>query len=499
MQKNNFKHIHPISIFKYLRKLIIILVIPLARGLLKALINGSLYSWAKGSYFDIIVLVLIMATAILAWHEQIFYFDNTGLYIKRGLLRRNTFFISNQKIATLMFLEPFHLRVFKAVRLVGSTNAGMAQSTDFDIIIFKKDAQKLLNIRNKSELDLDKANSDKLYNIGSYDESKIGTRVYKPRSFYIAIFSAVLSNSLAGVIIVYTFLTQAGDILGDEFERRFIETFSYISQILANNLPQVFTSVALVIVGGWVIAFIQNLFRYLYFSVSRTEKFINIKGGITSKRNYLMLVDKINYIDIRQSVLTKIFKLEITFIACTGYGKDKNALPVLIPASIKNDSIATLKLLLPENSISEREIKPKYLRSVFAYITFPLVIVLITYVSAYFMYYVLPDWSELIYLISIVLSIPFLWIFITKVLDFSTTGIGENDNSYSLYYSSFFYLHKIILPKNKVTKIIIKQNPFQKKSDLCTVIIHSFAEKRKRHIIRSLDKSECIKFFNQNI
>ena len=481
-KKRDYYHTHPISIIKNLSSIMFLLILPLARGLFVAFTEGTIDSWLRGSYFDITVIMIGIGFAVAVWHEEVYKTDSDGIYIKHGILRKQKFFISDKNMATLIVYIPFYYRLIGAARIIGDTNAGMARTTEFDIIIFKKHLDEFLGNRKKSDSDTD----------------NYMVREYKPLTLYVAIFSAFISNSLAGVILISSFFSQMGNILGEELEERVINTVSVFFEKFANTVPVVFSGIAVAILSGWVIAFLNNLAQYIFFSASRTKDQIVVNLGVFTKRRYYMLFDRINYLDIRQDMLFKIFRLQTTYIYCTGYGKDKKIAPVLIPVGQKDDMLSTIQMIVPEISVKKRKLAPKSLGSIFGYILPPMIFAIIAYLTAFSLIFVMPEWEEVVKLIAFAMSVPFIWICMVKFFDFMTTGIGKSKNSLTLYYSSLFVLHTIVIPMDKITKIVIKQNPFQKISGTCTIVIYSFAENRKRHIIKSISKEESLKFFRMN-
>jgi len=478
MRREQFHHTHPITIAKNLSRLLYFLIIPLARGLFVAVSSGSIYRWLQGAYFDIGILLIAVTIAVARWYEQRYHIGENGIYITQGIVRKKSQFIGNSQLATIITRASIFLRPILAVHLIGDTNAGKVGSSDFNIYISKKEADKLFDHR-----------------IEHYSSGDYLKKTYRPRSLYITAFSALLSNSLAGVIIAATLFSQASNLVNEEIQNRLLDTLSTFMQFIALYIPPLLSGIALVIIGGFGVAFIQNLLQYMLFTSTRTKDAITINNGLISKRRHLMRVDKINYLDIRQSILSKIFGLNITFVHCTGYGKDSKTSPVLIPAATSFQTKASLRLLLPEFKQQQREVYPKELSRIMAYIWQPLTIMSVTYLSAWILArYFLPTWSELISFIGLMLSIPFIWMLLIKIFDFATTGIGKNKNYYTLYYSSAFYLHTIILPKDKVTHIVIQQHPLQKRSGACDIVVYSFAENHQRHIIKSVPVKEAEAF-----
>lgn len=83
-------------------------------------------------------------------------------------------------------------------------------------------------------------------------------RSYQPRQIYIVALSAVLSNSLAGVVLLSVLISNLGKILGQEFERRILGTVELLTNLLAFGLPPVAAALGWVLVAGGCWLFPQS-------------------------------------------------------------------------------------------------------------------------------------------------------------------------------------------------------------------------------------------------
>lgn len=93
-------------------------------------------------------------------------------------------------------------------------------------------------------------------------------------------------------------------------------------------------AVAYLIIFGWLYSFIRNLIRHKNFVVRRRKNELYIDSGIITNRSYSIRLDEINYIDIRQSLVTKLLGLYSVFVNAVGYGKEKDDISAMIPLRI---------------------------------------------------------------------------------------------------------------------------------------------------------------------
>lgn len=64
---------------------------------------------------------------------------------------------------------------------------------------------------------------------------------------------------------------------------------------------------------------------------------------------------------------------------------------------------------------------------------------------------------------------------------------------YTLRYSSGFYLHTVVIPKEKIVQLELRQSILQKLDGRCDVFFYTEDEGVHRHHLRNLDRSDMIK------
>ncbi len=160
------------------------------------------YNWLAGAWVDLLVVLFILFASYLRWRFQFYRYDEQGLTVRRGVLIRRTVTIPQSSISTLTVEESFYLRPFRAVHLLADTDAGPFQRADCQLTLHREDACGLLERHGR--------------------EPNLKPRLYRPRWTELAFLSIIVSNTLTGVVFLATFINKAGELLGEEFQRRLL-------------------------------------------------------------------------------------------------------------------------------------------------------------------------------------------------------------------------------------------------------------------------------------
>ncbi len=471
-----YRRPHPINILENTTKYFYLLLLPLLRGLLFS--RNGFYEWLRGAWFDLLIIGVILLFAMLRWAFTRYRFGATGIHISRGVGMVQRCYLPYDRLTMVYAEYPFYFRPFRAVRLKADTDGGYLRATDFSITIGKQEAAALLD---SFQLILCPAEAIK--------------KIYHPRWFYVAILSLITSNTLSGVIFASTFVSQSGNLLGKEFEEKLMDQLTTLARVLAFGLPPAAALVAYVIFGGWLISFLMTVLRHIKFQVTRQDNCLRIQTGVITPRHYTIQAGHINLVEIRQSLITKLLGLYTGFIHCSGYGKQKNELSVLIPAADKQEAKRNLSILLPEIPLNKRQFRPK-LRTLSRFLLPPSLIVLAVFVVFGLLYLFFPQLRSLILFIWIMAEIPGVWWLFVKIASYFHTGIGKENGVYTFYYTYAFSFFTTSIPEAKLSQLQFRQSAFQKATHCCDVIILSYSEGRKRLVVPNLYVDEVNKIFN---
>lgn len=474
MRGSAYLHCHPVNILEKTSPFLILLVLPVFRAINTLLFSGvNLYAWLQGAWIDITTLLSILGLGLLSWYRYVYYLDSEGIHIKKGIWIVKYRCIPYEKLSVLSIEHPFYLIPFRAVRVYADTDGGLPTVPDFAITIRKGEVPAFLERSRAPFL--------------NFMEIR---KVYLPKNFHIAVLSFVASNSLTGVLFAATLISGAGHVLGEQFENHIMQQLTDLANLLAFGVPPLAALLAFVVLGGWALSFLRNLIRHLRFSITRQGGGIDVKSGVFTHREYLIAVRRINLIELRQTLLTKLFGFYAAFIHANGYGKRKDELSVLMPSGEGYELSQNLQLLLPEIPVCRPEIRPK-LKYLSRFLIPPITWIAVTsglwLLGARF----LPELGELVFYFGFMAEIPCLWYLFVKLVSFRHTGVGLGENTYTLCYTYGFAIKTIAVPKQRIVKLTIRRSLFQVMSGCCDLVILTFSEGRKRHVVPNLNFEEA--------
>lgn len=461
---------HPVNIIEHTSKYVVLLIFPLIRALIFA--RYDVYTWLRGAWFDIIVVLLIIGMGFIAWYKYVYAVTDEGIYIRKGIVLFRTRFIPFDKLTVISIEKPYYLVPFRAVRISADTDGGSSRIADFEITVNRSKTEPFLKYASRKII-----------------EQKSIKRIYRPKNFYIAVLSFIASNSLAGVIFFSTFISGAGKVLGSDFEQLILNQLTTITLKIAKGIPPTAAILAAVIAGGWLLSFLVNLIRHLRFSVIRQSGAIRIKSGIITVREHLLTVKRINFIEIRQTLITKLFGFYTVFIHSNGYGKHKNELSVLMPAGEKHELRRTLKVLLPEIPMERNKLRPK-LKYLSRFLIPPL-----TWIGCVSLAWIIASrnvdfFGTAVFYFGLMVEIPCFWYLFVKITSYFHTGLSVTEEGYTFRYTYGYRIKTVAVPKKRVVKLTVRRSFWQIMSGCCDLVVLTYSEGMKRHVIPNLSFKE---------
>lgn len=469
---------HPIIILSYTTKYLWLLIIPLAKYLIAT--SFDLQKWIKANWVDILTISVIIGYAVLRWVFVYFKFEDDCIVAHTGYFGISETRVYFSEISSLSLSQGYFFRMIKACTLFVDTDAKSIQQVDITLDITEKQA---LQVYEKA--------IEKCHNKPKY--------IFNSSKFNLIVFSFLFSSTLSGVIIVLSVIYEAYRIVGREAEQYILQRFNTeIDKLpLIEHIPKYFLWAGIVIGGGWLISFLSNLFRHWNFSCTRCSDKLLINSGLGAKRRHVLIRNRINYIDFRQSLLMKAFKICSVSINCTGYGKRRLEISALIPITTNSQADSSIKILMPGVPEMKADVKTGK-EDVRRFITMPIVCCLIPPAAAFVLIHFLPNLVNEIKMIAVITLIPLIWLCAVKFCAAFITSIALDSRHCMLSYCTLYAYHKIIVETTKISKISVSQNPFQRISKTCTVRVYMNSESTSRHTVRGLNYKLVTKLLNNN-
>ncbi len=490
------KRQHPAALIGYTSKNFWLLLIPLIRGLFA--LRFDLKSWLEGAGWDVLVVAVMIAAAVVRWYFTFYEIGENGVTVKEGFLLKKQFTVGFDKISAADSPESPLGRWLGFVRVRIDTDAvtGGRRSADISIVTDSKDRARIFNILSE------KLSSDRAENPFNFR--------YKCSLLELIIFSLLFSSAFSGTALLITFLSGGTKIIGEQLEESFAAAVDQVSSAAVNFLERLIGSISpagiaisVVIGAGFLVSFAINILRHVNFSVSRRGNSITVMGGAPVRRICCIDSERINFADLRQNLLMKLFRISSVHVSCTGYGKRKHDIPVFVPVCRlgrkegrlpSTDSM--VKLLFTGFERSDSMIGTK-IGSVFRFIAPAAVIVIGLPVLGMLGLMYFTDWSELIEFLTVVLEIPAVWYLLAKSCAYCTTGVNISARGVTASYCRGFGFHTVMIPRERIAHIKVRQTIFQRITKTCDLIIYTCSESVGRHKIRSLPEAEIAQLIKE--
>lgn len=465
-------HAHPIMILGNLWRVLYLIIIPVIRGFIAALRNG-LAGWAAGAWMDLLVVLVMIAIAVTRWWHVELTWDHSALHLRQGVFFTRHSLVPWDRIVTLSETRPYYLRPVGASRVRVDTIGGGNRDADFAVLLSHRNASTLME-RGHSGGDV-------------WGE-------YRPATGAILALSLFNSNSLAGIVFIAAFISQSGRLLGVEFSRRLIDTFEEAARIWAFGIPPAAAAIAYALLIGWAVGFVLSFFRYKNIIISHRGEHFHIWGGMLSKREYLVRYDEINFIDVRQTLLSKIIGLFSLYVSAVGYGKQKEDITCLIPTEGKDTFQKSCASLFPALEPSPRMLAAQR-EGIFRFIGQPLAACFgVPAVTALVIWRV-EGWTSFALFTGIMALVPSLFFLVIRILEYRTSGIALKNDVYTLRYSKGFTLHTAVFSRDKLVQLELSQSIFQRRGSCCDVLFRTRGEGKVIHRCRSIRLEDAKKLF----
>ncbi|HIW72702.1 MAG TPA: PH domain-containing protein [Firmicutes bacterium] len=437
---------HPLYCYYDAKKWILLLLLPVLRAVFSP---RDIVSILLASLRDVALAALLIGWSAAKWRRAR-YSLHGGLTLRQGLLYRRTLRISAEDAASVE-MERTPLMWLAGGRRVRVNTAGLRRRADATIYLPVSATRKVM--------------------LEGTDRRR---RRYAARAFPVAVMSASSSNAALGLLTLAPAVRQAGQILGREMTG---EVYGLMDRLLSIGLPPLFNTLTNVLVLGWAYAFVRTFIRTAGFYAERDGEQLHVTSGLLTRRDVYIDCSRITALELRQTLFMRLFSLHTVTITAAGYGREKGARPLIIPAARPRELCAALDALLPEYPICAGSLRPVK-SALWRYVWPPLLLAAGSLLPLAFG----GVWSTLA-------AVWFLagswWLFI-RLTGYFRAGFGVGRGAVTMRYPRGLALYEIHVPCEVADCLMITRSPWERRNGTCTAELRCFGEKRRRHRVRAL-------------
>lgn len=466
---------HSLRILRYSTKNLWLLIFPLLRGAYHIASSEDVIAWVKGTWFELLILLLIFGYGWLNWFFRKFTIENEQLYVQEGFFFVRRRYVPVRNLSALTIEHPAWLQPVRGAYLCADTASGVMERTDIRLMIRQRDEEMFVKA-------LPNLRQGKRHHF----EHKVGL-------WRILLFSIVFSNSFTGSVYLATFWFQGGRIARDLIEQfQVTERINTVSEEVAKllrGIPPAVVTVGILILSTWFLSFLANLIRYGRFFMESDKRRLNVESGLVTRRYFYLVCHKINFIDLRQNLLTKTFRIFSLAVNCPGYGNQRGSLPLCLPILTQKEMEEAMPMIFPGSHLTKNRLRPPG-TSWFSYVFPPVLAAAAVIPAVIFARRMLPQFDEALMFFQVMLEIPIIWKFAIQLTALLTTGVSGSKGRICVRFCQGLTFHTIIADTDSVVKVRIRQYFWQKWSKKCHVELYFRSEVTKKCLLRSMKYQE---------
>lgn len=426
------------------------------------------------------ILILDAIYNLLVWRKTYISIQDGTIVLERNTINKkiNTFGIKN--IANINIEQNIFERIISTCKVkIDTDSRSTADETDIEIVLkkdianeFKKRIMQSIN-KSKGNEDSQESLENMYYEVEDYDEyidydiNYSNGDILKHCFYNIGIIELLINIAVFIGVFIY----------GINQEDHTLKSIIIQSIIIIANFGSIFKN----LFGDYI--------KYYNFKSLRKNDKIYLNYGLFTKSEYSIPVDRINAININQTILSRIFNKYKVDISVVGVGNDEDEVSQIILFESKDMLVERFNLLLPEFNLKidfnfEKQSKKTLLISLIKSLIIMGIVDLIVFVI-----YELNLFTNMqVILIGNLILVVFLLVF--YIMKYKTAGIFLDDDFVSIVSGKFSKSINIIKYK-KIQYIKILQGPISKTLGLQHGTIHILAG--------LLDNDRKIDYYNESI
>ena len=424
----------------------------------------------------LVVMALVLGFAILKWRKTTITIDDDAIIWEKDTFNKKTLTIGIENISSINIERNIFERIIGTAKLKLDTDSlSTADETDVEFIFKYDDAIRYKEYLEAKVRSCDVKAEDKIVgvvsetqNVQAEDEQEYAyiAREHNVQAQYVSDFSEIASHCLYDVnissliigitVVIFAIIGLVAMLMDDQLA-----------------IEEIFASMVQVVTFGYacIYAIIGKFFRYYNLTVARQDNRIYMKYGMFKTREYVIPVEKINAIHIKQTLVGRMCKRYNVSMECVGVGDDEKEIAQLT-LSLKMDEIKErLSVLLPEYDLSQIEvIKPVGKKAIIhklMRLVWVMFFAICINVGIFVGMNVIDDlsmesWEMTFWIIDgIVVGVVLLWVLVHGLLQLKVEGMGFGDKNFMTVTGTYGRDITIISYK-KIQYISTKKSPISK-------------------------------------
>ncbi len=456
-----YKKAHIYTLFDSMPSFVVLLALPIIQHLL---FNPTSLPAIIANYGFSGLFVILVTTALILEYKSMQYMEkDKSVYTKKGFFFKKRADIPYDCIQSVFIEKSILYRLFGARKFIVSTPGSYSQKGSYSIFLRKRNSKALL---------------------GKIFQKKTGGLIYHGGSLRILLMAATWSNSLTGLLVAAPTLYELSKV-SDTYLTNFLRHSSDITNyIIKIGVPPAVSGLATLILIGWGFTYFVQLWRYSFFKANISKSFIHISRGFLSRSEFVTSTEKINAIQIKQSILMMILNLKSAYIRTIGSGVQKGDKSLLIPADREetiNRILGIITTLPKKEDYLVRPVKTEFM----AYLWFPFYSILGT-VAAMFLLRHFGYFGDIVRIpLMVILCVFIYWLFF-RMYSYKSSSITICENAVKIDYFERMNITRTYIPYDKIQYVRVYQSPFQRIYKTAHIKIFIYSNKKKSYKIKYL-------------
>lgn len=454
---------HPIMAIYYLKPFLFVLLIPVLKALLDAILKQEISSVLLN---EIVLTFIIVAYSLIKWKRFSITLTDSSIKIRTGLIFCRTATIPKEKISSIQTVRHLNDRIFGSVTLRINTESGRKGKADFEIKAYKTDAESI---------------TAELF-------GKRSARIIKFSAVRVALMAATASSAFTGLVFIVPVIRQTGILLGTAVEKILFDRINEVSATVSRIIPPVINTITIIFLQLYGISFLVSFFKYTNFKVRLIDNIIEVTSGLLTQFNIAFKVKSVNSAIIEQTPLMRFFGRYLVRVSVGGYGDNKGYKAVVIPSAKENEVKTLFSQFFPNVKAQSVMIKPHgHSRRRFYFI--PTIFLLLCVVIYSLVKHIFPVFSKILNFSLIVAIIVLTYYYNLAEYNFKNSTISVSDILYAKY-TRWASTREMFCESHRVGIIHITKWPADRKYNTCNIRITERSESAESITVKHISYNE---------